>query len=86
LLPQLAGYLVVYLAGLAASSTTLFVALHAFSHPGSLLETLLALASGALATLVRFVLLSRWVFHAPIARSTTHAARGTLTVPAPGHD
>jgi putative flippase GtrA len=62
LLPQLGGYLVVYAAGLGASSLALLLALQLFSQPGAGLETIIAVACGGFATLTRFVFLSAWVF------------------------
>lgn len=59
-------YLAVYILGLGASSGVLHVALDLVSEPPRTIETLIAVAAGAVATLIRFVLLSSWVFrHAP---------------------
>ena len=55
-------YLAVYLLGLGASSGALHVSLTLVSEPPRPLETLLAVAAGAVATVIRFVLLSIWVF------------------------
>lgn len=65
LLAQAAGYGVVYLAGLGASSAALWVALVAFGHPAGTRELFLALACGGLATVLRYVMLNRWVFREP---------------------
>ena len=59
---QGAQYLAVYLLGLGASSGALQVSLTLVSEPPRALETLLAVAAGAVATVIRFVLLSIWVF------------------------
>lgn len=55
-------YGVAYVIGLAGSTLALHVALVLFPAPGALLETLLAVGAGAVATVTRFVLLSAWVF------------------------
>src|SRR5207249_4120760 len=59
---QAAQYVVAYVVGMGASSGAFALALAAFSNPDRRAETLLALASGLLATVVRFVLMSAWVF------------------------
>lgn len=56
------GYGIAYLAGLTASSALLQLGLLLAPHPSVALETLLAIASGGVATVLRFVLLSTWVF------------------------
>lgn len=61
---QAAGYCAVYLLGLGASSAALWAALIVFRHPVGAAELALALAAGAVATVVRYVLLNRWVFGA----------------------
>ena len=66
---QIVGYLVVYVLGLGVSSTVLYVALAVASSPLALVETIIALGSGFTATVVRFVLLSAWVFRRPAAVS-----------------
>ncbi|MCC7363718.1 MAG: GtrA family protein [Dehalococcoidia bacterium] len=58
---EAAQYAAVYLLGLAASTLALDVAIAALD-PSRLMETPLAVACGAVATLIRFVLLSTWVF------------------------
>jgi putative flippase GtrA len=62
LLPQLAGYVVAYALGVAASSVVLLALEHALGHPGGLLDTGAAVVSGLAATAVRFVLMRGWVF------------------------
>jgi putative flippase GtrA len=59
---QAGGYLVAYLIGYAASTGLLYLMLDALDHPHGLVDTLCALASGLLATAVRFVLMRSWVF------------------------
>lgn len=60
---QGAQYLVVYILGLGVSSAVLLVSLQVVSEPPRTVETLMAVAAGAGATVIRFVLLSKWVFH-----------------------
>jgi putative flippase GtrA len=84
--PQLAGFLIVYLVGMGASTAALFVCLHVFSQPGPRLETFLALASGGVATVVRFVLLSSWVFTGPSVSLTAQSPGLPLSAPAKGND
>lgn len=62
LLTQAAGYGLVYVFGLGASSAALWAALDVFHHPTGTVELALALASSALATVVRYLMLDRWVF------------------------
>ncbi len=62
LLSQAAGYGVVYVFGLGASSAALWAALDVFRHPRGLPELSLALGSGVIATVVRYLMLNRWVF------------------------
>ena len=62
LLTQAAGYGLVYVFGLGASSAALWAALDVFQHPSGTIELALALASSALATVVRYLMLDRWVF------------------------
>lgn len=59
---QAAQYALVYVVGLGASTGLLYLALEVWRQPSRPLETLLAVASGGLATVIRFVLLSAWVF------------------------
>ena len=66
---QGAQYLAVYLLGLGASSGALHVSLTMVSEPPRAIETLLAVAAGAVATVIRFVLLSIWVFRPAPARA-----------------
>lgn len=74
LLPQAAGYLFVYLVGLGASTALLATSLALVSRPTAEMEFLFALASSFGATVVRFVLLSAWVFRGePSRRETTGA-------------
>ena len=65
LLTQAAGYGAVYVVGLGASSAALWAALDVFRHPAGVEELLLALGSGVLATVVRYLMLNRWVFREP---------------------
>lgn len=69
-----AGYVAVYLLGLGASSGVLHVSLLLLHPPAGAGETLLALASGIVATVVRFVLLSIWVFRAPAGEEVSGRA------------
>jgi putative flippase GtrA len=55
-------YLAVYLLGLGASSTALHLSLEVFDNPARVMETLIAVAAGGVATVIRFLLLSVWVF------------------------
>jgi putative flippase GtrA len=61
-------YLFVYLVGLGASTLVLHGALQAVGQPSRGLETLLAVASGLAATVIRYLLLSWWVFRGPRAQ------------------
>jgi len=56
------GYAAVYFIGLAASTLALDAALRVITEPSRAGETMLAIAAGTVATLVRFVGLKRWVF------------------------
>lgn len=60
--PQLSGYAVAFLLGLGVSSLAVHLALDVAGTPAARLETVIALAAGGLATVVRFVLMSLWVF------------------------
>lgn len=62
LLTQAAGYGLVYVFGLGASSAALWAALDVLHHPTGLAELALALVASALATVVRYLMLDRWVF------------------------
>lgn len=62
LLADAAGYGVSYLIGMAASSAALWASLTVVREPSALVETVIAVGSGAAATVTRFVLLSAWVF------------------------
>ena len=53
---------VAFLVGLAVSMTALAALRAVFADPGRALDTLVLLVSGALATVVRFVLFRSWVF------------------------
>ncbi len=66
-------YLVVYVLGLGASSAVLHLSLQLASKPPAGIETLIALAAGGVATVVRFVLLSAWVFRRPAADARDRA-------------
>lgn len=57
-------YLVAYLLGLGGSSGVLWASLELVSEPPRTVETLIAVAAGGVATVIRFVLLSAWVFRA----------------------
>lgn len=59
---QAALYAIVYIFGLGASTGLLYVALEIWREPNRPIETLMAVASGGVATVIRFVLLSVWVF------------------------
>jgi putative flippase GtrA len=74
LLAQAAGYLLVYLVGLGASTALLATSLALASRPTAELEFLFALGSSFGATVVRFVLLSAWVFRGEPSRRETTAA------------
>ena len=59
---QAALYAVAYGAGLGASTATLSLLLALAGHPAGRFELALALAASGVATLVRYVAMSRWVF------------------------
>lgn len=59
---QAALYAVAYGVGLGASTATLSLLLALARHPAGLFELVLALAASGVATLVRYVAMSRWVF------------------------
>ncbi len=59
---QGAQYGLVYLLGLGAATATLHASLQIVSEPGRALETLIAVGAGGVATIIRFALLSAWVF------------------------
>jgi putative flippase GtrA len=61
-LRQAGGYIAAYALGLGASSVALVGLLAALGRPGGLENTAAALAAGLVATVVRFVLMRRWVF------------------------
>ncbi len=63
-------YLAVYGLGLAASSGMLHLGLQLTGEPGRAIETAIAVGAGAVATLIRFALLSVWVFRPPGADIT----------------
>lgn len=58
----LAGYLLAYGLGLAASSAALALLLGALGHPHGLRDTGAAVGAGLVATAVRFALMRGWVF------------------------
>jgi len=62
-------YLAVYLLGLGASSAALHLSLMVFDDPARVMETLIAVAAGGVATVIRFMLLSAWVFRHRPARA-----------------
>lgn len=62
---QATGYGAVYLFGLVASSAVLWAALETFDHPEGRFELLLALGASAVATVLRYLMLNRWVFPEP---------------------
>jgi putative flippase GtrA len=66
---QTVQYLAVYVLGLGASSAVLQASLSLASEPGRLLETAIATGAGGVATVIRFLLLSAWVFRRPPARA-----------------
>lgn len=70
---QAVQYLAVYALGLGASSAVLQVSLSLVSEPGRVLETAIATGAGGAATVIRFLLLSAWVFRQPAPER--HAAR-----------
>lgn len=55
-------YAAVYLLGLGASTGVLHTSLNLVSEPGRVIETMIAVGAGAVATGIRFLLLSAWVF------------------------
>jgi putative flippase GtrA len=59
---QVVRYALVYVVGLVASTLVLDLGLEVVARPGRIVETLIALASGAVATVIRFLLLRAWVF------------------------
>ncbi|MBE7519596.1 MAG: GtrA family protein [Thermoflexaceae bacterium] len=59
---QGARYGAAYLLGLGASTLTLHTALSLVHEPRQFVETLLAVGSGGVATVIRFALMSAWVF------------------------
>lgn len=65
---QAVQYLAVYVLGLGASSAILQASLSLVSEPGRILETAIATGAGGVATVIRFLLLSAWVFRRPPAR------------------
>ena len=65
---QAVQYLAVYVLGLGASSAILQASLSLVSEPGRILETVIATGAGGVATVIRFLLLSAWVFRRPPAR------------------
>jgi putative flippase GtrA len=66
---QAVQYLAVYVLGLGASSAILQASLSLVSEPGRILETGIATGAGGGATVIRFLLLSAWVFRRPPARA-----------------
>lgn len=62
---QAVQYLAVYVLGLAASSGVLHLGLQVVTEPARALETLIAVGAGGVATVIRFLLLSAWVFRPP---------------------
>ncbi len=66
---QAVQYLAVYVLGLGASSAVLQASLSLVSEPGRMLETGIATGAGGVATVIRFLLLSAWVFRRPRARA-----------------
>jgi putative flippase GtrA len=65
---QAVQYLAVYVVGLGASSAVLQASLSLASEPGRMLETAIATGAGGVATVIRFLLLSAWVFRRPPVR------------------
>lgn len=64
---QAARYALVYVFGLVVSTAVLDLGLIIVAQPGRAIETMIALASGIVATVIRFVLLNTWVFRASLA-------------------
>jgi putative flippase GtrA len=64
---QAVQYLAVYLLGLGASSAVLYLGLQVVRDPARPVETVIAVAAGGVATVIRFLLLSVWVFRARTA-------------------
>jgi len=71
---QMVRYAVAYLIGLGASTAVLDLGLRIAGQPSRREETLIALGSGVVATVIRFVLMSNWVFqgHSEKAPGATH--------------
>lgn len=65
---QAVQYLAVYVLGLAASSGVLHLGLQVVTEPARAVETLIAVGAGGVATVIRFLLLSAWVFRRPPVR------------------
>ena len=65
---QAVQYLAVYVLGLGASSAILQASLSLVADPGRMLETAIATGAGGVATVIRFLLLSAWVFRRPPVR------------------
>ncbi|MCK6565243.1 MAG: GtrA family protein [Dehalococcoidia bacterium] len=65
---QSARYGAAYLLGLGASTLTLHLALSLVHEPRRLIETFLAVGSGGVATVIRFALMSAWVFRHGVDR------------------
>lgn len=78
-------YALVYLVGLGASTLVLDLGLNLVARPGRATETLIALASGVVATVIRFLLLSGWVFR-PAPHSTISIATLSTSNPEPSSD
>ena len=79
LVPQLAAYAIAYLIGLAGSTVALAMLLALLGHPRGTLDTTAALAAGVVATAIRYVLMSSWVFR---RADSVRAYEGALPVPA----
>lgn len=56
------GYVAVYLLGVVGASALLTLGIALLNHPSAPVETMVAVLSGGVATVIRFVLLSAWVF------------------------
>jgi len=72
---QFAGYLVAYALGMAASTVAFSLALFIAGPSGHSEEMVLALAAGVAATIVRFALMTCWVFR-PARSGQPHLPAG----------
>ncbi len=70
---QAVQYLAVYVLGLGASSAVLHLGLQVVDEPARTFETALAVGAGGVATIIRFLLLSIWVFRPKAVPGTGRA-------------